>query len=62
LNITTIVIKKETRNALKKIGLKGETYDEIILKLIKAGKRRPNLSGNSQLIQESHKRDDHGKY
>jgi hypothetical protein len=61
MNVTTIVVKKETRNALKKIGLKGETYDEIISKLMKSGKRGPNLSGNSQLIQEI-KRDDHGKY
>lgn len=31
---TTIRIKKETRDSLKKFGCKGETYDEIILKLI----------------------------
>jgi len=31
---TTIVINKETRDGLKKIGQKGQTYDEIIKILI----------------------------
>lgn len=31
---TTIIVKKETRNALKALGLKGETYHQIIAKLI----------------------------
>lgn len=47
MNVTTIVVKKETRNALKKIGLKGETYDEIISGLIKLNKRKLGLSGSS---------------
>lgn len=33
-DITTIQIKKETREMLKEIGKKGETYDEIIRRLI----------------------------
>ena len=32
---TTISITKETKNALLKLGTKGETYDSIIKKLIK---------------------------
>lgn len=32
---TTISISKETRDALLKLGSKGETYDSIIKKLVK---------------------------
>lgn len=31
---TTIAVKKKTRERLKKIGRKGETYDDIINRLI----------------------------
>jgi hypothetical protein len=33
---TTILIEKKTRKKLRDIGLKGETYDEIIAKLLKS--------------------------
>jgi len=33
-NITTIQINKSTRDELKKHGIKGETYDEIIRRLL----------------------------
>jgi hypothetical protein len=36
---TTIQIKKITREKLKKIGSKGQTYDEIIENLLEIGKR-----------------------
>jgi predicted CopG family antitoxin len=36
--ITTIQISKETREKLADIGKKGETYDDIIKKLIKKAK------------------------
>jgi hypothetical protein len=36
---TTIQIKKITRENLKKIGRKGQTYDEIIENLLEIGKR-----------------------
>lgn len=48
MNITTIVIKKDTRTALKKIGLKGETYDQIISKLIKLRKSEPSMVRNGR--------------
>ena len=32
---TTISVNKETKNALLKLGSKGETYDSIIRKLLK---------------------------
>ena len=33
-DITTIQVSKETREELKTLGSKGETYDEIIKKLL----------------------------
>lgn len=38
--LTTIPIRKETRDALKKQGFKDETYDEIIRRLIELSKRQ----------------------
>ncbi len=36
---TTIQVSKETREKLKKIGSKGQTYDEIIEKLLEIGQK-----------------------
>ena len=36
---TTIQVSKETRERLKKIGSKGQTYDEIIEKLLEIGQK-----------------------
>ena len=33
--MTTIVVTKETRDNLKKLGQKGQTYDDLIQELIK---------------------------
>jgi len=38
--ITTIRVSKETRDMLAQFGTKGETYDEIIRKLIEIAKER----------------------
>lgn len=32
---TTILVKKETRQLLRKLGKKGQTYDEVIAELAK---------------------------
>jgi predicted CopG family antitoxin len=32
--ITTIQVREDTREALKKLGRKGDTYDDIIQKLL----------------------------
>ncbi len=34
--VTTIQLSPDTREKLKELGKKGETYEEIILRLIKA--------------------------
>jgi len=39
---TTIAISKETRDQLKDLGKKGETYDEILRKLINQTKKGDN--------------------
>lgn len=33
-NITTIPVRRETKDRLKSLGLKGQTYDEIISQLL----------------------------
>lgn len=40
-NITTIQINKATRDELKKHGIKGETYDEIIRRLLELANKKP---------------------
>jgi len=37
--LTTIQIQKETREELREFGKKGETYEEVIKKLIEIAKR-----------------------
>mgnify|MGYP000448040562 CR=1 FL=1 len=37
--LTTIQISKETREMLKELGKKGETYDDIIRRLIELARR-----------------------
>jgi len=38
-DVTTIQIMKETREELKGLGSKGETYDEIIKRLLKKARK-----------------------
>ena len=38
-DMTTIPVKKRTRDILKDIGKKSETYDDIILRLIELQKK-----------------------
>jgi predicted CopG family antitoxin len=38
-NLTTIQIQKETREELREFGKKGETYEEVIKKLMEIAKR-----------------------
>lgn len=37
-NITTIQISKEVRDELKELGKMGETYDDVIKRLVKISK------------------------
>jgi hypothetical protein len=38
-NITTIQVRKSTRDELKKLGIKGETYDTVIRRLLETAKK-----------------------
>jgi hypothetical protein len=38
-DITTIQIRKTTRDELKKLGIKGETYDTVIRRLLETSKK-----------------------
>jgi hypothetical protein len=38
--MTTIPLRKETRNLLKEVGRKNETYDDLILRLIDVLKKQ----------------------
>jgi hypothetical protein len=40
---TTILIKRKTRNELRDIGSKGQTYDQLITELIRLKKNAANL-------------------
>lgn len=42
--LTTIPITKGTRDRLKAIGRKGETYDALILRIIEALEKKENIS------------------
>ena len=45
-----IVISKEMKNYLDKVGKKGETYDEILKKLLKNVKWDKGVSGGDPII------------
>lgn len=42
-DMTTIQISKETREMLKELGKKGETYDDIIRRLIEMARSREEV-------------------
>ena len=44
---TTIKVSHHTRNALRLVGRKGQTYDDIIVNLLKKAKESPVNSGKS---------------
>jgi len=50
--ITTIPIKKTTRDELKKLGRKGETYDIILRKLIKLAEKEGFHREHKRILEE----------
>lgn len=50
--LTTIPIRKETREELKQVGFKKETYDEIIGKLVEAYKRHLFYARQKRILEE----------
>ncbi len=49
---TTIIVKKPTRELLRKIGHKSQTYDQLINELIKIGNKNNNSVGIRGAITE----------
>jgi hypothetical protein len=49
---TTILVKKPTRELLRKIGHKSQTYDQLINELIKIGNKNNNSVGIRGAITE----------
>lgn len=48
---TTIQISRETRDELRKQGFKGETYDEILHKLIELAKHEMFLERQKRILE-----------
>ena len=49
---TSIPLRKETRNRLKTIGQKGETYDDIISKLIEIAEQVDFFNKQKRILEE----------
>ncbi len=49
---TTIAVDKESKKQLNKIGRKGETYNEIIKKLIELAKREKFFKRQERILEE----------
>ena len=50
--ITTIPLKKITRDKLKKLGQKGETYDSVIKKLISIAEQQQFYLNQKRILDE----------
>ena len=53
--ITTIPVSKGTRDKLKSLGLKGETYDEIIARLMEMTRYEEFMERQYTLLKEKDK-------
>ena len=51
-DITTIPLKKKTRDQLKKFGQKGETYDTVIKKLMAIAEQREFYLKQKWILEE----------
>lgn len=49
---TTIPLSHSTRDALKKLGTKGETYDEILQRLIAIAEQIAFVERQSRILRE----------
>jgi hypothetical protein len=51
-DITTIPLKKKTRDQLKKFGQKGETYDSVIKKLMSIAEQNKFFAEQKRILDE----------
>lgn len=52
---TTILVTRKTREELKSLGKKGETYDDIITRLIKGINRQEFIARQYKRLEEKDK-------
>ena len=50
-SVTTIQINKATRDQLRQLGRKGETYDQVVLRLIEMAKRSAFFKDIDRVLQ-----------
>lgn len=50
-NLTTIQIDKETREELKQFGVKDETYDEILKKMMEMARKQMFFDRQRQILR-----------
>jgi len=48
---TTIMIRTETRDVLRQMGFKGETYDQIIRNLVEKAKRQMLYERQKKILE-----------
>lgn len=51
-NMTTIQVEKETKMALDRYGRKGETYDDIIKRLLKSHEYVTFMEGQHEILDK----------
>jgi len=50
-SLTTIPVSKSTRDALKLVGYKEETYDDVLQRLIELAKRQAFYDRQKQILE-----------
>ncbi len=50
-DLTTIQISKVTRDQLRKLGRKGETYDQVLLRLIEIARKTAFLKDIDRILE-----------
>ncbi len=50
-NLTTIQISKMTRDQLRKLGMKGETYDQVLNRLIEMARKNAFFNDIDRILE-----------
>ncbi len=50
-NLTTIQISKMTRDQLRKLGMKGETYDQVLKRLIEMSRKTAFFNDIDRILE-----------
>lgn len=52
MRLATVTVNKDTQELLKRIGRKGESYDQIIRRLCRLAKRQPFYEEQRRILWE----------